>query len=102
MKVGAIFPQTECGTDVKAIGEFARVVEAMGFDHLFVADHVLGLDPKLRAGGDRISRSSVVLSFMVGWVSPNSDDPEVGTRAAHPRRSMGGARVVTPGGARDR
>ncbi len=49
MKVGAIFPQTECGTDVKAIGEFARVVEAMGFDHLFVADHVLGADPKFHS-----------------------------------------------------
>jgi alkanesulfonate monooxygenase SsuD/methylene tetrahydromethanopterin reductase-like flavin-dependent oxidoreductase (luciferase family) len=46
MKVGVIFPQTECGTDVEAIGEFARGVEAMGFDHLFVADHVLGADPK--------------------------------------------------------
>ena len=49
MKVGAIFPQTECGIDVKAIGEFARVVEAMGFDHLFVADHVLGADPKFHS-----------------------------------------------------
>ncbi len=49
MKIGAIFPQTECGTDVKAIGEFARVVEAMGFDHLFVADHVLGADPKFHS-----------------------------------------------------
>jgi probable F420-dependent oxidoreductase len=45
MLVGAIFPQTECGTDVTAIGEFVRAVEAMGFDHLFVADHVLGADP---------------------------------------------------------
>src|SRR5438309_10273667 len=49
MKVGAIFPQTECGTDVKAIAEFARAVEAMGFDHLFVADHVLGADPKFHS-----------------------------------------------------
>ena len=49
MKVGAIFPQTECGTDVKAIAEFVRAVEAMGFDHLFVADHVLGADPRFHA-----------------------------------------------------
>jgi len=49
MKVGAIFPQTECGTDVKAIGEFVQAVEAMGFDHLFVADHVLGADPKFHS-----------------------------------------------------
>jgi probable F420-dependent oxidoreductase len=49
MKVGVIFPQTECGSDVKAIGEFVRAVEAMGYDHLFVADHVLGADPKHHA-----------------------------------------------------
>ena len=46
MKVGAIFPQTECGTDVKLIADFVRAVEAMGYDHLFVADHVLGADPR--------------------------------------------------------
>jgi probable F420-dependent oxidoreductase len=45
MKLGAIFPQTECGTDIKAIGQFVQAVESMGFDHLFVADHVLGADP---------------------------------------------------------
>ena len=49
MKTGVIFPQTECGTDVKVIGEFVRDVEAMGFDHLFVADHVLGADPKFHS-----------------------------------------------------
>ena len=49
MKVGAVFPQTECGTDVGAIGAFVRTVEAMGFDHLFVADHVLGADPRFHA-----------------------------------------------------
>ena len=49
MKLGVIFPQTECGTDVKAIGEFVGAVEAMGFDHLFVADHVLGADPKFHS-----------------------------------------------------
>ena len=45
MKAGVIFPQTECGTDVAAISAFVRAVEAMGYDHLFVADHVLGADP---------------------------------------------------------
>jgi probable F420-dependent oxidoreductase len=49
MKVGGIFPQTECGTDVGAIAEFVRSVEAMGFDHLFVADHVLGADPRFHS-----------------------------------------------------
>jgi probable F420-dependent oxidoreductase len=49
MKAGVIFPQTECGTDVAAIAAFVREVEAMGFDHLFVADHVLGADPKFHS-----------------------------------------------------
>jgi probable F420-dependent oxidoreductase len=49
MKVGAIFPQTECGSDVGPIGEFVRAVEAMGYDHLFVADHVLGADPRFHS-----------------------------------------------------
>ena len=49
MKAGVIFPQTECGTDVAAIGAFVRAVEAMGYDHLFVADHVLGADPAFHA-----------------------------------------------------
>ena len=46
MRLGAIFPQTECGTDVPAIADFARAVEDMGYDLLFVADHVLGADPR--------------------------------------------------------
>ncbi len=29
MKVGVIFPQTECGADVGAIAEFVRAVEAI-------------------------------------------------------------------------
>jgi probable F420-dependent oxidoreductase len=49
VKVGAIFPQTECGTDVQAIAAFVRAVESMGYDHLFVADHVLGADPKFHS-----------------------------------------------------
>jgi len=49
MKAGVIFPQTECRTDVGAIAEFVRAVETMGFDHLFVADHVLGADPRVHS-----------------------------------------------------
>jgi len=49
VKLGAIFPQTECGSDVTALAEFVRGVEAMGYDHLFVADHVLGADPRFHS-----------------------------------------------------
>ena len=49
MKLGAIFPQTECGTAIAPIADYVREVEAMGYDHLFVADHVLGADPKVHS-----------------------------------------------------
>ena len=47
MKVGAIFPQTEIGTDLGAIRAFVQAVEALNYDHIFVADHVLGADPQV-------------------------------------------------------
>lgn len=44
MNVGAIFPQTEIGTDLGAIRAFVQAVEAFGYDSIFIADHVLGAD----------------------------------------------------------
>ena len=45
MKIGTIFPQTEIGSDPVEIKDFAQAVEGMGYDHIFIADHVLGADP---------------------------------------------------------
>jgi probable F420-dependent oxidoreductase len=42
MRVGAIFPQVEIGDDPAAIREYAQAVEAFGYRHLLVYDHVLG------------------------------------------------------------
>jgi len=42
MQVGVVFPQTESGTDVGAIREFAQTIEAMGYRHILVYDHVMG------------------------------------------------------------
>ena len=50
MKIGVVFPQTEIGNDPNVIRDFAQAVEEMGFDHLLVYDHVLGVDPE-RPGG---------------------------------------------------
>lgn len=47
MRVGVVFPQTEIGTDVSAIVEYARAAEDLGYDHLVAYDHVLGAE---RAG----------------------------------------------------
>lgn len=45
MEFGAIFPQTEIGSDPGEIRKFAHAVEGMGYDYIFIADHVLGADP---------------------------------------------------------
>lgn len=45
MRLGAIFPQTEIGNDPLVIRDYAQAVEAMGYDHLLVFDHVLGAHP---------------------------------------------------------
>jgi len=46
MEYGAVFPQTEIGTDPGAIAAFARAAEDLGFAHLLVYDHVLGAVPR--------------------------------------------------------
>ncbi len=50
MRLGAIFPQTEIGSDPAAVREYAQAVEGMGFDHILVYDHVLGADTRTRPG----------------------------------------------------
>jgi probable F420-dependent oxidoreductase len=45
-----VFPQTEIGDDPGAIREYAQAVEAMGYTHILVFDHVLGANPD-RPGG---------------------------------------------------
>lgn len=50
MKIGAVFPQTEIGTDPAAIRKYASTVEELGFDYLLAYDHVLGANLN-RAGG---------------------------------------------------
>ena len=62
MKVGAIFPQTEIGTDPGEIRAFVQAVEGLGYDHIFIADHVLGADPQFHRHPSlaRYSHQSVV------------------------------------------
>ena len=45
MQIGAIFPQTEIGTDPVEIRDFAQAVEDLGYAYIFIADHVLDADP---------------------------------------------------------
>ncbi|HUM17587.1 MAG TPA: LLM class F420-dependent oxidoreductase [Candidatus Nitrosotalea sp.] len=50
MNVGVVFPQVEIGQDPGAIADYAQAVEAMGYTHILVFDHVLGANPE-RPGG---------------------------------------------------
>lgn len=42
MRIGAIFPQLEIGTDPAMLKDYAQAVEGMGYTHLLAYDHVLG------------------------------------------------------------
>lgn len=44
MKLGAIFPQTEIGTDPAAVRDCAQAIENAGYHHLVAYEHVLGVD----------------------------------------------------------
>lgn len=48
MRVGAVFPQTEIGTDPGAVREWALAVEELGYTHILAYDHVLGASRRNR------------------------------------------------------
>jgi probable F420-dependent oxidoreductase len=52
MQFGAVFPQTEIGTDPAVIRTYAQQVEAMGYRHILVYDHVLGAGTASRPDWD--------------------------------------------------
>ncbi len=53
VEFGALFPQTELGTDAIAARDFAQAAEGLGFTHLLAYEHVLGanIDRADRRGG---------------------------------------------------
>ncbi len=55
MKLGAIFPQTEIGSDPAALRDYAQAVEGMGYSYLLAYDHVLGAGAASRPGWTRYS-----------------------------------------------
>jgi probable F420-dependent oxidoreductase len=50
MQVGVVFPQLEIGADRIVIRDYAQAIEALGYDHLVAAEHVLGADKTNRPG----------------------------------------------------
>ena len=49
MRIGVVFPQSEMGSDADAVRAYATGVEALGYKHVLVYDHVLGADPQVHA-----------------------------------------------------
>jgi probable F420-dependent oxidoreductase len=45
MEIGTVFPQLRIGDDPETVGDYARRIEAAGFEHLLSYDHVLGVNP---------------------------------------------------------
>lgn len=45
MKFGVVYPQTEVEHDPAWIRTFAQSLESLGYDHMLVYEHVLGVDP---------------------------------------------------------
>jgi probable F420-dependent oxidoreductase len=50
MQYGAVFPQTEIGSDPAVIRDYILAVEDMGFDYMLAYDHVIGANSE-RPGG---------------------------------------------------
>jgi probable F420-dependent oxidoreductase len=50
MKIGAVFPQLEIGSDPAVVRDWATTVEQAGYTHVLAYDHVLGADPTNRPG----------------------------------------------------
>jgi probable F420-dependent oxidoreductase len=52
MQIGVVFPQTDIGPDVGAIKSYAVTVEALGYQHVMIYDHVVGADTSSHTSWD--------------------------------------------------
>src|SRR4051794_19419842 len=59
MKIGAVFPQNEIGSDPLACRDFAQAAESLGLDHIIAYDHVVGADPVDRPGWRGYTKDSL-------------------------------------------
>ncbi|HEX5503687.1 MAG TPA: LLM class F420-dependent oxidoreductase [Thermomicrobiales bacterium] len=59
MRLGAVFPSLEIGNDPIAIRDYAQGVEALGYRHLLILEHVLGFDrPDFRSAVGGLTHAS--------------------------------------------
>ena len=45
MKLGVIYPQNVVGGEPTIVRDLAQTVEGLGYDHIIVYAHVLGINP---------------------------------------------------------
>ena len=76
MKIGAVFPQLEIGTDPGTIREWAVAAESLGYDHVAIFDHVLGAGRAGRPGwngmydhADQFHEPLVLMGFLAAVTS---------------------------------
>jgi probable F420-dependent oxidoreductase len=63
VRLGAVFPTREIGSDPAAIRRWAAGAAALGYDHVSAADHVLGIAPTAWRGRSAPQRSPSGRSF---------------------------------------
>jgi probable F420-dependent oxidoreductase len=53
MNLGVVLPTVELGPDSAIIREYAQTAQELGYTHLVIQDHVLGVDPAVHVGWTR-------------------------------------------------
>lgn len=73
---GVVFPQGSIDGDPDEVREYVAGIESLGYDHLLVPDHVLGVDPAAHPGwtgpydlSDRFHEPLVLFGFLAGFSS---------------------------------
>ncbi|MAG32005.1 MAG: LLM class F420-dependent oxidoreductase [Deltaproteobacteria bacterium] len=116
MKTGIVYPQPEIRGNPGAIGTIARAVEAHGFDHLLVFEHVLAVDPTDRAASlegayteaDPFSDPLTIFAYLAGvteriqlmsgvLILPQRQTPLVARQAADVDLLTGGRLILGVG-----
>jgi probable F420-dependent oxidoreductase len=76
LKIGVSLPSTDLGGDPVVLRDYAQAAEAIGFDHLALYDHVLGVNPASRPDwkGPYTSRHAfhdpfVLMGYLAGQTS---------------------------------
>ena len=76
MRIGAVFPQTEIGSDPGAVRAWAEAVEQLGYRHILAFDHVIGAGTASRPDWSRAYTSAtpfhevfVLFGFMAAMTS---------------------------------